>query len=160
MKKLNEPVTEPQNITLRQQLISEIVSWVDCFHCEGMEREDIDTAINSILSKYDVSLSELTSVIVDIPELEGKEVTIHYNPTGTEQMFKGKVVKVLYRGIAYSMADIVKILMHPDITEERKTMIHMTAYEETKPKIYHRIVLNDENQGILIVPLVKGVTIE
>lgn len=35
-----------------------------------------------------------------------------------------------------------------------------SIYEETKPKIYHRLVLNDKKQGILIIPYLIGVNIE
>ena len=147
--------------TPKQQLVREVANWVNCFYWEGMEISDTFEAINIILSKYDINLSELTSVIVDIPELENKKVTVKYQPgETTPQVFHGEVVKVLYRDIAYDFPTIFSILSHPDMSEEQRSMLKMTIWEETKPKIYHRLVLNTQEQGILIIPLLKGVIIE
>ena len=161
MRKLNEPKTE-LNMTDKQELINSIVNWIDCFHYEGEDKADIEQIINSLFGKYDVTLHEDTSIVTDVPEgLEGKKITVNYAPASIVNItYKGEVVKVLYRDIAYGIPEIIKILLNPDISEENKEMLNMTAYEESLPKIYHRIVLNDENRGIIIIPLIKGVTIE
>ena len=118
--------------------------------------------LNEELSKCSIAESNLSSAITELPKgLLGKTVTINYYPKdSTPQVLKGDVIEVLYRDTAYPMCDIIKLLENKDTSEEQKSMLRMTAFTETKPKIYHRIVLNEETQGILIVPYVKGVTIE
>ena len=148
--------------TPRQQLAFDLACWIQSHEADEWEFEDVENAVNDILSKYSVGKEKLTSVMLEIPEdLTSKQVTVNYQPgEATAQTFKGEVLKVLYRDTAYDMASIMSILTHPNISEEQKSMLKMTVWEETKPKIYHRLVLNTQEQGILIIPLLKGVTIE
>lgn len=149
------------NQTPRQQLVfSLMLRYKDIVNSSCIE--EFCQILNEELSKYDVKKSNLTSVITELPEgLLGKTITVNYQPgEATAQVLRGQVIQVLYRDTAYDMSTITRILEHPDMSEEQKSMLTMTAWEETKPKIYHRLVLNTENQGILIVPFVKGVSIE
>ena len=165
MKRLlsNPEKSVPQTeMTPRQQLLEEVVSWVDLFHCEGVEKEDVTENISRILSKYDIYLMK-SSFISEIPEYlkEGNRVTVNYHPGETEGMaLTGEVVKILYRETAYDFSTIFRIILHPDTSQEQRSLLEMTAWEETKPKTYHRLVLNTQDQGILIIPLIRGVTIE
>ena len=45
------------------------------------------------------------------------------------------------------------------MSTEQAEMLKYTIYEALKPNLYHRIVINDQKQGIMIVPYLKGVEI-
>lgn len=163
MKPLKQPDFSKTIIvsqTPRQQLIQDLLS-LNYTHM-NVSFEAWSNRCNDILSKYDVGISELTSVITEIPQgIKGKTIVLNYHPDeSSEQIFKGEILKVLYRDTAYDTSIIESILEHPDMSEEQKSLIRMNIFEEIKPKIYHRLVLNDEKQGILIIPLLRGITIE
>ncbi len=154
MKALNKETisSKPQTVqsTPVQQLFEELVK-------AGM----LEESVTEILSKYEVTLADSKAAKLspaDVHKLMGK--TIKLSLPDKDWNFHGELITVLYKGFSYPYSTISNILSHPDMSEEQREMLKCTAYEETKPKIYHRLVLNDKNQGILIIPYLVGVIIE
>lgn len=158
MKPLNQPETHSApKTTPAQQLIEELVRMFD----DGKSSKQLRDKFSRVVTNYDVALNHSSS-IVELPDWVevGSSIKLTYNPAGTEQVFTGLVYDIFYKMISYPMSAFSDYLSDTDMSEEQKTMLNMTIYEETKPKIYDRLVLNSNEQGILIIPLVKGVTIE
>lgn len=153
MRKLNTlPKIEQPNPTIRDELMGEIYKVL----------KDIDQVaydkIHNILFKYDISKSDLTSVIVEVPDItEGDIVTLRLQEK--DWNFHGEVEGVLYRDTVYTSSIFEELLNNPDMTTEQAEMLKFTIYEEMKPHLYHRIVINDDDKGIVIVPYLKGVEI-
>ena len=158
MKPLNNTdLTESINTTPtdRQKLILELM----------VELHPTDTdfflgKVNEVLSKYEVRKCDLTSIQLELPkDLVGKTVNIT-NSDRESWDFTGEIIDILYRDTAYDFTQIRKLLDHPDMSEEQREMMKLTIYEETRPKIYHRLVLNDVNKGIILVPYLVGVNMK
>ena len=116
--------------------------------------------VNEVLAKYEVRRCDLTSIQTELPEdLVGKVVKVT-NDNLESWDFEGEVIDILYRDTAYDFTQISKILSHPDMSEEQREMMKFTIYDETRPKIYHRLVLNDINKGIILVPYLVGVNVK
>lgn len=75
-------------------------------------------------------------------------------------ILRGEILQVLYRDTAYDFSFIQELFKDDRMSSEQKDLMKYSIYEETKPKIYHRLVLNDKKQGILIIPYLIGVNIE
>lgn len=162
MKPLNNQFIDTIMVkqTARQQLILDFIERYQDISDSSVE--EFTQILNEILSKYDVKKSDLTSVITEIPkDLKGKRVTIQYHPhTSTPQTFRGTIFQILYRDTAYDSSEFKALLNNPYIHEEQKELLSSSLIEETNPKIYHRLVLNEDNQGIIIIPYLTGVIIE
>lgn len=153
MKKLNEtPRIEQPSPTIRDELMNEIYDVL----------KDIDQVaydkIHTILFKYDITKPDLTSVIVEVPDVtEGDTISIILQDK--DWNFHGEVISVLYRDTVYPYSVFDELLSNPNMSTEQAEMLKYTIYEAVKPNLYHRIVINDQKQGIMIVPYLKGIEI-
>lgn len=153
MKKLNEtPRVEQPSPTIRDELMSEIYDVLKDIDQVAYDR------IHTILFKYDINKPDLTSVIVEVPALtEGDIISITLQDK--DWNFHGEVIAVLYRDTVYPYSVFDELLSNPNMSTEQAEMLKYTIYEAMKPNLYHRIVINDQKQGIMIVPYLKGVEI-
>lgn len=165
MKPLNREVTPPnvfsqeiiENPTARQRLIMDLM-----LKLHPLDADEFVKKVNDVMSKYDIRMCDLKSIKPEISsDLIGKTVKITYTPAeSTPFNFEGEIVQVLYRNTAYDFSHIQELFKDTRISEEQKNMMNSCIQEETKPKIYHRLVLNDKSKGILIIPYLIGVNIE
>ena len=154
MKPLNETNIPEASATPRQRLMEDILAKVQMTCGVKLAEKDV----MELLSEYDIKMCELTSIEPVFPDFcIGKRVHIIL---ADKWDLHGEVIDVLCRDISYSSVIVRKLLEHPDMSEEQRDMLKYTIYEEVKPKIYHRVVLNEDSQGILLIPYIKGVIIE
>lgn len=165
MKPLNNRFTPPDMFsqaiinhpTSRQHLIMDLM-----LQLHPLDLDEFTRKVHKVLSKYDIKLCDTKSIVAEIPEnIVGKTVKISYAPGEAQSFnFEGDVVQILYRDTAYDIITIQELFNHTNLSKEQKEMMKSHIYEETKPKIYHRLVLNDKIRGILIIPYLTGVNIE
>lgn len=165
MKPLDRKVTPPEvfsravisHPTARQRLILDLM-----LELHPLDVNEFARKANDVLSKYDIRICDSKAVISEIPkDLIGKTVKINYAPAeATPFDFEGEILQVLYRDTAYDFSFIQELFKDDRMSSEQKDLMKYSIYEETKPKIYHRLVLNDKKQGILIIPYLIGVNIE
>lgn len=152
MKLIGKP-TYKSEPTARQMLIQELI-----ISTRPENIPEFTDKVNKILSYYEIQLSELKSINLEFPvEFIGKKVTV-INKQNASWNFRGELIEVLCRDTSYSYSTIDRIMNHPDMLEEQGIMINTQS--EMQPKIYHRLVLNDINQGILIIPYLSSVEIK
>ena len=144
MKPLNETNVPEAAATPRQRLMEDILAKIS-MTCGVKLSEKV---VMELLSEYDIRVCELTSIEPIFPEFcIGKRV--HITLADKDWDFHGEVIEVLCRDISYSSVIIRELLEHPDMSEEQRDMLKYTIYEEVKPKIYHRVVLNVDIWSLL-----------
>lgn len=111
--------------------------------------------LRKILSNYDVTLNVTNSSIMELPACVKIGNKVHITREVSDWDITGEILAVWYRNQVYPVEQISEVLATPngDISS-------LTIFDETKPKVYHRIVLKTLDKGILIIPCVNGISIK
>ena len=147
-------------LSSRQQLVKELAKFAYTHPLDEWDLKDVEDSFTAIMSPYEIQKSDLTSVNLEIdPDLIGQMVDIDYQPgEATHQSWKGKVINIFYREMPIEVDDYLRTILMMS-NDENKELLSSSIEDNLKPQIYHRIILDDEEKGVVIIPYLKGVTI-
>lgn len=133
---------ETTKITPKEKLLNQLLSL-------GVEEGEL----RRILSNYDVSSNITNSSLMELPDCVKVGNKVHITRDDNWDM-TGEILAVWYRNQVYPVEQISEVLATPN-----GDVSSLTIFDETKPKVYHRIVLKTQDRGILIVPCVNGINV-